>query len=274
LSAGEKAEAKRWFTMAIDEPQTRAGDIELVSAYGNSGLVVEDPAERSRLFGQERDTLVSLLGPHHVRTLEAMYKSSVFATDPRVAAAQLRDVCERAQRFSPKESSLIPRCAYELGWLAEERGDLVETRAWMVLATDIRKPIADAYLAALDGKLEAAIRDAGAAAAGLQAEWWNKIYAGDSLLFAAICADRLHRNDAAIASLRSALAIYDQLAVIKQSPFYLRRVSRAKALLARLLASSDRAEASKLAGEAAAWYRSAGGYDAIAGELDTIARAP
>jgi hypothetical protein len=60
--------------------------------------------------------------------------------------------------------------------------------------------------------------------------------------------------------------------MIKQSPFYLRRVSRAKALLARILASSDRAEATRLAGEAAAWYRSAGGYDAIAGELAAIVR--
>jgi tetratricopeptide (TPR) repeat protein len=278
LSAGDKADARKWFLKAIEEPRTRAGDIELVSAVGNLALIVEDPVERDRLFLQERNTLVSLLGPNHVRALEAMYKSSVFASDPAVAASQLRDVCQRARRFAGKQvagdevAGMIPRCAYELGWLAEERGDTAETRAAMQLVVDIRKPIAQAYLAALDGKLDEAVRDARVAAEGLQSEWWNKIFAGDGLLFAAICSERLHHRDDAIANLRSALAIYDQLTMIKQSPFYLRRVSRAKALLARILASSDRAEATRLAGEAAAWYRSAGGYDAIAGELAAIVR--
>jgi hypothetical protein len=93
-------------------------------------------------------------------------------------------------------------------------------------------------------------------------------------LFAAICADRLHRGDDAIANLRAALAIYGDITAINRAPYYLRRVSRARALLARLVASAEPAEASKLAGEAAAWYRAAGGYDAVAAELEAIARRP
>lgn len=274
MSAGDKAEAKVWFAKAIDEPRTREGDSELVSAVGNLALLVEEPAERDRLFVKERDTLVSLLGPNHKRTLEARYKSSVFAANPEVAASQIRDVCQRVQTFHAKEATdLVSRCAYELGWLAEERGDAAEARAAMQRVDNARKPIALAYLAALDGKLDDAIGQARRAGDGLQSEWWSKFYAGDGFLFAAICADHLHRTDDAISNLRTALAIYDQLTMIKQAPYYLRRVARARALLARLVAPSAPAEATQLAGAAAAWYRAAGGYDGIAGELEAIARS-
>ena len=273
MSAGDKADARAWFGKAIDEPRTRDGDVELVSAVGNLALIAEAPAERDRLFGRERDTLVSLLGPNHIRTLEARYKSSVFVANRDEAASQIRDLCQRVQTFHAKEAAdLVSRCAYELGWLAEERGDTAEARAAMQRVDNARKPIALAYLAAQGGKLDDAIGQARRAADGLQGEWWTKFYAGDGLLFAAICAGQLHRPKDAIANLRAALAIYDQLTVIKQAPYYLRRVARAKGLLARLVASSDPAEASQLAGDAAAWYRTAGGYDALAGELEAIAR--
>jgi tetratricopeptide (TPR) repeat protein len=272
LSAGDKAGAKVWFEKALEEPRTREGDIELVSAVGNLALVVEDQAVRERLFVRERETLIALLGGNHLRTLDAMFKSAVFSTRPEVAASQLREVCTRIQRFHAAEAAdMLSRCAYDLGWLADERGDIAETRTSMQLVSDgKRKPIALAYLAALDGNLDDAIRLAHRATDGLQNEWWDKLFAGDALLFAAISADRLHRRAEAIATLRAALTTYDQLTVIKQAPFYLRRLARTKALLSRLLASSDRAEASKLAAEAAAWYRTAGGYDAIAGELEAM----
>jgi hypothetical protein len=274
LAAADRAEARAWFTKAVDEPRTREGDIELTSAVGNLALTADQPAERDRLFARERDTLVSLLGPNHIKTLEARYKSAVFAGQPDVAAAQIRDICQRVQTFHAKEAAdMVSRCAYELGWLAEERGDSAETRAAMQLVNNARKPTALAYLAALDGKLEEAVRQAGSAAASLAGgEWWTKIYAGDASLFAAICADRLHHRDDAIASLRAALGAYDEATPIKQAPYYLRRTARARALLARLVVTSNPAEAGKLAGEAAAWYRAAGGYDAIAGELEAIAR--
>jgi hypothetical protein len=273
MSAGDKPAAKLWFARAIDEPRTREGDIELVSAVGNLALIAEPPAERDRLFERERATLVSLLGPNHIRTLEATYKSSVFAANPEAAASQIREVCRRVQVFHATEAAgLVSRCAYELGWLADERGDTAETRSSMLLVDDIRKPIARAYLAALDGKLDDAIRQARSAAAGLQGEWWNRFYAGDAMLFAAVCADRLHRRDDTIANLRAALKLYDHLTVIEQAPYYLRRVAHARALLARLVAPSEPSEAATLAGQAAAWYRTAGGYDAIARELEAIAR--
>jgi len=273
MSAGDKPSAKAWFAKALDEPRTREGSVELVSAVGNLALISDTPEERDRLFVRERDTLVSLLGPNHIRTLEASYKSSVFAANRDVAASQIREVCRRVQAFHAREAAdLVSRCAYELGWLAEERGDLDEARASMQLVGNTRKPIALAYLAALDGQLASAVQQARSAADGLQSEWWSKLYAGDGLLFAALCAHQLHREDEAVANARSALATYDQLTVIKQAPYYLRRVARAKGLLAKLRAPSDRGEASRLAAQAAAWYRGAGGYDAVVAELDAITR--
>src|SRR5262249_19929716 len=130
LSAGDRAGATAWFTKAVDEPRTREGDVELVSSVGNLALIAEQPAERGRLFAVERDTLQALLGPTHIMTLEAMNKSSVFASNPGVAAARIREVCGRAQRFHAIEAAdLIGGCAYELAWLAEERGDADEARA-------------------------------------------------------------------------------------------------------------------------------------------------
>jgi eukaryotic-like serine/threonine-protein kinase len=274
MSAGDRAEAKVWFAKAVDEPRTREGDVELIAAVGNLALLTEQPTERDRLFATERDTLISLLGPNHIMALEAVNKSSVFAANPAVASSQIRDVCRRVQAFHAREAAeLINGCAYELGWLAEERGDTAEARASMQLVGSARRPIALAYLAALDGKLDDAIAQARQGAAAMPAEWWIQLFAGDGYLLAALCADRLHRTGDAIANVRTALATYDRLTVIQQAPFFLRRTSRAKALLARLVAPADRAEASRLAEAAATWYRAAGGYDAIAGELEALARS-
>jgi hypothetical protein len=217
--------------------------------------------------------LNALLGPDHVLALEAAYKGAIFVANPRTAADQIRDVCRRFQTFHAQEArDRISMCSYELGWLAEERGDATEARAAMQRVDNERKPIAQAYLAAFDGKLDAAAVQAKRAAAGLDSEWWNKFYAGDGYLFAAICADRLHRRNEAIAAARMALATFDQLSVIKEAPYYLRRTARARALLAHLLAPADPAEASTLARAAATWYRAAGGYEEVATELEKIAR--
>jgi hypothetical protein len=97
---------------------------------------------------------------------------------------------------------------------------------------------------------------------------------GDGFLFAAICAERLQRRDIALSDVKTALSIYDQLTVIKEAPYFLRRVARAKALLARLLQATDRAESARLAGEARSWYQAVGGYESSVRELDALALLP
>ncbi len=271
LSAGDAPAARAWFTRALDEPRTRDGDVELVSAVGNLALIAERRDERDRLLVREHDTLAALVGPDHVLTLDSEFKAAMFTEHAGAAARRLRDMCQRVQRFHAREiNGRLSECAYHLGWLAEERGDTGEARDAMHMVDDIRKPLAQAYLAALDGKLDAAIEQARSAARGLENEWWNKFFAGDGFLFAAGCAHRLGRRAAAIDNARAALAIYDQLDVIKQAPYYQRRVARTRALLAHLVTAP---EARTLAAAAAAWYREAGGYDARAAELEAIATA-
>src|SRR6185503_13357724 len=95
-----------------------------------------------------------------------------------------------------------------------------------------RRPIALAYLAALDGKLDDAIAQVHSSAGALLTAWWHKLFAGDGYLLA----ERQQHPTEAIASVRRALAIYGEITVIRETPPYLRRTSRARALLARLLA--------------------------------------
>jgi hypothetical protein len=273
MSAGDKASARTWFTRAIDEPRTRAGDLELVSAVGNLALISEQPAERDQLFARERQTLEALLGPNHLRTLEARYKASAFTARPDAAAAQLREVCRLLGVYHAREAAaMLSRCTYDLGWLAEERGDTSEARAAMQQVGDMRAPVAQAYLAGLDGDPARAIGLARAAAEGLQSEWWRKIYAGDALLVAAICAERLGRRSEALSHARAAFATYDELAMIRTTPVYLRRMARVNATLARLLVvdPASRPEAMRRAGEATDWYRSTGGYEAAALALEAL----
>jgi|GEM_PF-1097930 len=275
MSAGDKAAARAWFSKAIDEPRTRDGELELVSAVGNLALIAE-PAERARLFARERDTVTALLGPHHVRTLEVRDKASSFIARPDAAAAEVREVFGLLAQYHAREAApLLSRSAYDLGWLAEERGDRAEARMAMAQVSDMRAPVAHAYLAALDGDRAHAIELARTAARGLQGEWWEKVYAGDALLFAATCAEALGRRADAITSARAAFATYDGLTLIRDTPAFERRFARTQAMLARLLAPdpASRPEAMRRAGEAAAWYRATGGYDAALAALDALTGA-
>ncbi len=277
MSAGDRTAARAWFTRAIDEPRTRAGDLELVSAVGNLALLSDQPAEREALFKREQRTLDALLGPNHLRTLEARYKAAMFTVRPDLAAGQLREVCRLLAVYHAREAApMLSRCTYDLGWFAEERGDAAEARAAMQQVGDMRAPVARAYLAGLDGDPAAAIALARAAAAGLQTEWWLKIYAGDALLFAATVAERIGRRSDAISNARAAFATYDELAMIRTTPAYLRRMARVNATLARLLASDpeSRPEAMRRAGEAADWYRNTGGYDAALAAVESLRSPP
>jgi hypothetical protein len=129
-AAGDSAGARAWYQKAIDEPRTRGGDIELASAYGNLALVTDEPGRRDKLLASEAAVFERRLGPDHVMTLDARLKASIFIADPARAAALLRDLRDRYRRSHPTTAaSRIHLCAYQLGWLAEERGDLAEERA-------------------------------------------------------------------------------------------------------------------------------------------------
>jgi tetratricopeptide (TPR) repeat protein len=274
LSAGDRAGARGWFQRAVDERRTQEGEVELANAFGNLAIVVDRPSDRDPLFTKERTTLERMLGENHVMTLQARLKEAMFLDNPAVVATELRDACTRLQQYHPQEVVAIARCSFELGWLAEERGDTLEARGAMtrvVRTGDPHARLAGIYLEALDGKLADAARHATEIAEVPQGEWWMRRKAGEAYLLAGICFDKLGQHPEAIDRLRSALAIFDGLTMLAQAPYHQRRVARARALIAQLLATSDRTAARQAAAAAAAWYRGAGGYPHQLAVLDAIA---
>jgi hypothetical protein len=276
-AAGDSAGARAWYQKAIDEPRTRGGDIELASAYGNLALVTDDPARRAELLASEAAVLERRLGPDHVMTLDARLKASIFIADPVRAAALLRELRDRYRRSHPTTAaSRIHLCAYQLGWLAEERGDLAEARAELAAippGAGKQGAVAQVYLARLAGALDQAVRDGRAAADRLEAKWWTRIYAVDALIVAAQAQAALARPGDAIATLQRARTLLDSLASLEAGEDRPRRLARVRGQLAILEAPRDRALAHDYARDAAAWYRRAGGYDARAEALEAIARA-
>ena len=77
-----------------------------------------------------------------------------------------------------------------------------------------------------------------------------------------------------VASLaRDALAAYAGIEQIRRAPYYQRRLARARAMLAHLLAPTDRAAAAALATDALTWYRAVGGYEAVVTALAPLTAA-
>jgi len=264
LTAGDAPGARGWFDKSIAE--RAPADAELLMAFANRALVTETAAERDELLGHARAKLTELLGANHTKTLIVRLLASVFIANPQRVAGELRDVCALYQRYHPTVSADTIECLFELGWLAEERGDLTEAQAAMqqIPSGNGSLPqLAKAYLAMLDGKLEVAAAAALVVGENFQAEPWTRFDAAEGLLLAAICLDKLQRRDAAVASARAALKIFEQLTSNER---YRRRLARTRAVLARLGVP----EAKQLARDAVGWYRAAGGYDSIVNELDAI----
>jgi hypothetical protein len=142
----------------------------------------------------------------------------------------------------------------------------------MAAGDDANAELARIYLELLDGRVAAATTAAGAMAARLRADpsWWVRFYAINALIIVAIGADELRDPARAVTALRSALALLEDPHFPTSATWIRRRIERAHAMLARHLAPSDRAAALPLAEAALAWYRRAGGYDAIVAELATI----
>jgi tetratricopeptide (TPR) repeat protein len=274
-SAGDNAGARAWFEKALAEPRTREGEIELAGAFGNLALVLDDPVRSRELLARERAILERLLGPDHVMTLDAALKASIFVAQPGAAAAALRPLCERYRRFHPTTAgSRIALCAYQLGWLAEERGDRAEARAELAsipadggpqdrVGRAIRSYLADAP--------DQALREARDAIGRLQGQWWTQIYAVDALIVAAQADVRRGHPDDAIASLGQAVTLLDGLAAVEAGADRPRRLARVQAQLAILEATRDRPAAQRHAEAAVAWYRRVGGYDAQIAALAALA---
>jgi hypothetical protein len=270
LAVNDRTGARAWFDKARREPRIKdPNDVELAVISSNLALTADTTQERDLLFAQARAETEKMLGPYHANTLLIRMNAAMLIEDPDRAAAEIGEVCELYRAWRPHLTDDIDQCTYEVGWLAEDRGDLTTARTWFAKVGKTYDRIVAAYVAMFDGRLDVAARE-GATEAKMREglEPWVKFYAVDALLVVAMTQERSSNPEAGIATLRRARAI---LAENEQpTAFYRRRSARVELQLARLLFGSNREEAVELAHHALAWYRAAGGYAAQVAELDAI----
>ena len=266
-AANDLVRARSWWEKAAVEAKLAGHAVELADIHGNLALLVDEP-ERSRLAALRVSEYATSLGPDHAFTLRARASAALLATDPHVAAEQLRQACRRLQQLHPHLHEIVAPYWYELGWLAEERGDAGEAKTAFTLGRDADDSAAG-YLQLLDGKLEAAATAMTKVADEDEhaPNWWDRVTAADAVLVAAISWHRLGRDRDAESALSRGVTVLEG---VDSLPVYARRLARQRAMLARLIAKRDPARARDLAALAARWYRAAGGYDAIAAELQAI----
>jgi hypothetical protein len=186
----------------------------------------------------------------------------------------LRVPCDAYVKLHPHLEATIDVCTYAQGWLLEELGKLDEARSAFsrVRVHASMKPLATGYLQFLDGKWVEA-RDAMLALADkldLRSEYWMKNRSADARLIVALSELELGHRDVAIAQLERTLATLEATApFLGRAAFHHRRRARVEAWLARTVAATDPA-AAQYATTAAAWYRTAEGYEAVLGEMEAL----
>jgi len=188
----------------------------------------------------------------------------MFVEDSRRSAALLRDACTRYRRMHEHVVEKIEQCAYELAWLAEERGDRAEASDVLRDMPDTASPegaIAHGYRALLAGDYSAAIAMMTAFVADHRHDtFWPRWRVVDAQLVAALAADRANDRTRAIELAEGALAAVDSLGDFAATSFVQRRRGR----LLAMLASWGVGDVTKRTAEALAWARRAGYAERIA----------
>jgi len=254
------------------------GQIELVSVLQNLAFVSDQPAEREARAREVVHYFQLALGPNHPNTLFARVVAATMTGNPAAAAVEYQTACDGFQRWHPDRLRALVDCAFERGWLADERGDAAGARAAMQLAaTDPLSPqqrgkgtIAASYLAITgDGDAAAAVvaMQQLAASAARTTEWWNRGEAAQAYVTAALGWQRLGKPADAERCWTAALALLEGV----HQPMFDRTLARVRATLARCWATTRPADARGVAEAALAWYRAVGGYDNVVAELAPIA---
>jgi hypothetical protein len=271
LAANDRKGARVWFESAAAQAKIAGHEVELVDISESLALVAERPEERDRLFAQEVSEYTQALGADHALTLRARLDAATFITDPTAAAAALRPACRTLQQLHPHLQDMLDTCWYELGWLAEERGDLTEARAAFaaVRSSDDDGLVARGYLQLLDGNplsAATAMMELGSQLENAP-ESWLHVSAADAFFVASMSWQRVGRERDAERMLSSGVRL---LETIDDTPSYARRLARYRSALARLVAKTDPQRARGLAELAGRWYQAAGGYDAVAAQMKAI----
>jgi len=237
LAAGDRAGARTWFDRALAETSVRNRDAELIFAFANRALVSDDPTQREKYLAAARTSMTELLGANHRKTLAVGMMAAFHVLDPQRASREIGDLCDRFARYHGEVRDRISNCRFEVGWLAEERGDIAAARA-AFRDVDFEgsglRAIAQAHLLAFDGKLAEAAAAARAVGEKFRDKTWARIVAAEAYRFAAACELKLGQRQAALADAQASLALLEQLGHLAAMGHYQRRLASTRALLTQL----------------------------------------
>jgi len=243
LSQGDRDGARRWFdeARAVREA-TGASGVELASIWGNLAIVTPERERRDELFARKAAELERELGPDHPMTLDTRLDAAVFTESSRQAYELARGPCRRYQQLHPHLALRISHCAFEVGWLAEEIGELAEARAAMqvVLAFErddtFERGFASGLLLLLDGRHAEAAAAMATLAERMRggAQPWVRFKAVNAWIAGAVAELRAGQPGRARASLESARQMLESLSSLAASPYGQRRLVRVRALLGAL----------------------------------------
>jgi hypothetical protein len=251
MASGDPKAAATWFERAYARWRaSKDPSNELMFVPSNLALVASTGARQQELLAESAAQFTAALGPAHPLSLEFQTRAAMATRNPADSARLLGEACASYQRFHPHLTTKYLPCAYELAWLAAERGDTAAARTTFASLGDGTSPqqrVAQLALAPTPHAARALADEL------LRAEhWWERVFAADALLLAGERAD-----------LERALTALEANAIGRSQVYHQRRLARVHAQLA--LSTRDHAHADA----ALAWYREAGGYDAMVTALTT-----
>ena len=254
LATGDTAAARELLERALASwrPDDGEDSAELVSIPHNLALVSERAANGRAMIERARDELARRLGPDHPQVLQLTISSAIFIGDLARARAVHDGACARYRELFPHLTNEIMQCSYEAAWLAHEAHDDAAVEEHARRAASIGDPDRAAIAASLAGNaidLEPIIRATETATVP-----WIRLAAADA-----------H-------AARGNWAAAVDLLVRDGHVFSARRLARARAELAKQLATTDPQRARDLAAAAVAWYRDAGAPQATFADVAALLR--
>lgn len=259
LARGEPG-AREAFQAALDAWTGDPEHVELFGLFANLAMVTDDAPRRDALFARAIEFLTHSLGPDHYTVLDTRLSAAMHVEHPRRAYEALGAACRELLALHAHHREPISTCHYELGWLAVALRDEAAATAAFARVTEPgpEREIARAYVApdaASANRLAALARELAAENVPFLA-----LRAADAGLIAARASDR----STARRVLEHGLAALDATRGFEHRAFFARRRAAVAAALARVGGPIERAR------EAAAFYRTAGGYEAALRELEPL----
>jgi serine/threonine protein kinase len=247
--ASHRDQAKSYFERARAAAEGET-DVELTIIDRNLALVVDDPVAQEQLVRGAWERLRRVLGPHHLRVLQAQGDLADMQQDPADAARLMAPVCADYGDGRSDTTALLIECNDLLGYYAAESGNLeLATLAYRTAIRAATSPddeeyrfLAIADLARFTGDSMTASSGYRKVVAALESrkDWWERrpaIQAHFGLGQIALASDDVR---AAFVELSAAVRGYDELQRVRPGLMNRRRLETATRQLASLPKTPER----------------------------------